>query len=152
MSKPITAPETEPKKVKIQKRTPTERQLEQLEKARQSRLKKKIIKEHEQNNKPESNSFLLPSPYLVGTIFLGLGGLVAYSWLKQEESSPTSQEFFGKPQVIQSKPPTRVSVKPTTVWEKEIPIEKPKEVKETKEVKKKENPRTQEFFKNSTVI
>jgi hypothetical protein len=72
--------ETTPQKIKVQKRTITEKQKESLQKARDGKSKKKIIREHNKN----SSDFLYPSPYLMGTVLLGLGGLVAYSYMKPE--------------------------------------------------------------------
>lgn len=87
-----TTIETAPVKIKVQKRTPTERQLEALEKARHTKQKKKIETIVKKEIQDKENPFLMPSPYLMGTIMLGLGGLVAYSYLKQEQSSYNTQE------------------------------------------------------------
>jgi hypothetical protein len=81
--------DTEEKKIKIQKRTPTERQLESLEKARLSKQKKKIIKEHQTL---ESSSFLSPPPYMTGLILLGCAGLVGYSFMREQKSSPITEQ------------------------------------------------------------
>ena len=82
--------ENEVKKIKVQKRTPTEKQLESLEKARLSKQKKKIIKEHTQSTEP--SSFLSPPPYMTGLILLGCAGLAAYSLLKGQKSYPTMED------------------------------------------------------------
>ena len=80
-------------KIKIQKRTPTERQLESLERARVAKKKKSIRAEIHKETEP----FLLPSPYLMGTILIGLGGLVAYSFLKPVQNSENTQRNLSVP-------------------------------------------------------
>ena len=87
--------ENEVKKIKVQKRTPTEKQLESLEKARLSKQKKKIIKEHTQSTEP--SSFLSPPPYMTGLILLGCAGLAAYSLLKGQKSYPTMEKNYASP-------------------------------------------------------
>lgn len=115
-------------KIKIQKRTPTERQLEALERARVAKKKKSIRAEIQKEAEP----FLFPSPYLVGTIIIGLGGLVAYSFLKPGQNSenihrnlmaqtvPTTQN-----PIIQMVPVTPAPTTPTNM---------------------KPSPKTEEFF------
>ena len=75
-----------PQKIKVQKRTITEKQKEALQKARDSKLKKKVLKDHKDQTS-NSSDFLYPSPYLMGTVLIGLGGLVAYSYLKPATNS-----------------------------------------------------------------
>jgi hypothetical protein len=130
--------DTTTKKIKVQKRTPTERQLEALEKARVSKQKKKILKD----NAPQS-PFLMPSPYLVGTILLGLGGLAAYSCLRPEQSYQTTPETsFKASQPIQLQelaPPIAIPVaKPVAVTPPSVP--------------KPTNTKTQAFFDNAVTI
>lgn len=125
---PVIDPAT--KKIKIQKRTPTERQIEALEKARQTKQKNKLKAEIQKEN--PSVSFLMPSPYLVGTIFLGLGGLVAYSYLRQETNLETTPR---KSTEIQMEP----------IPQQEASIIFP-------ETKNQPSPATQAFFNGSTKI
>jgi hypothetical protein len=117
-----------PAKFKVQKRTPTERQLEALEKARLAKQKKGIITEL----RAEQSPFLVPSPYLVGTILLGLGGLAAYSWLKPVENSS------GLAKVSRQMEP--IELEPTPV---PITTECPKP---------REDKKTQDFFNGSMKI
>lgn len=86
--------EPAPEKIKVEKRTITEKQKEALAKARKTKQTKKILKE---NSFLDSN--LLPSPYLIGTTMIGLGGLAAYYYLKQATSSETSPQVYMKPPV-----------------------------------------------------
>lgn len=104
-------------KIKIQKRTPTERQLEALERARVAKKKKSIRAEIHRETEP----FLLPSPYLMGTILIGLGGLVAYSFLRPGQNSENMQRNLTVPIVpVQMEPvtprllPTKPLVSPKT--------------------------------------
>lgn len=85
-----------PVKVKVQKRTPTERQLEALDKARKEKLKKKIISDATPLIKKD---FLFPSPYLVGTILAGSAVLAGYYYMKPVESSGSTQASY-KPNYI----------------------------------------------------
>lgn len=135
--------DTVEKKIKIQKRTPTERQLESLEKARLSKQKKKIIKEHQTT---ESSSFLSPPPYMTGLILLGFAGLVGYSFLKGQENSPitvpNSQPIPAPAPSPVSRPVSRDKVPPPTgrPVESEIQMEIVKPSK------------TRDFFSGSTKI
>jgi len=119
-----------PAKFKVQKRTPTERQLEALEKARLAKQKKGIITEL----RAEQSPFLVPSPYLVGTILLGLGGLAAYSWLKPVENSSGSVKVSRQMEPIELEP---------------IPTPDPST---TEYPKPREDKKTQDFFNGSMKI
>lgn len=120
--------ETAPVKIKVEKRTVSEKQKEALAKARKSKQTKKILKE---------NSFLdknlLPSPYLIGTTMIGLGGLAAYYYLKQAKNSETSQEVFMSPPVQME------------------PVNISQEVSQTKETSLLDN-KIVDFFKGSVKI
>lgn len=111
-------------KIKIQKRTPTERQLEALEKARLARKKKSILTEIQKETQP----FLLPSPYLMGTILIGLGGLVAYSFLRPGQNSENTQQNS-----ISTPPPAPIQMTPV-------------QVPPTPKLKPTVSPKTEEFF------
>jgi hypothetical protein len=134
----LTASDEPPKKIKIQKRTPTERQMEALEKARLAKQKKGLIKEIQ-----AQNSFLMPSPYLVGTILLGLGGLVAYSYLKPQMSYQTIQENSTENQTNQP-PPQPIPSQTTPQLPPTIQLQTPQFPQP--------NQKTQEFFNGSMKI
>lgn len=122
----VTEPE---RKIKIQKRTPTERQLESLEKARLSKQKKKIIREHS-----NSSSFLSPPPYMTGLILLGCAGLVGYSYMKEQKNYPSMVQGLPK------RTPQSVTAEPAE------PAKEPKEPKEPNILK------TLDFFSGSTRV
>lgn len=126
-------------KIKVQKRTPTEKQLEALEKARVSKQKKKTIKEH--TNEQSSSSFLAPPPYLTGLILLGFAGLGAYSLLKGQKNSPTMEQDSVQPTatLAQSLMEIVVPVVPLPI-QMELPVEV------------QESPKQKDFFSNSTKL
>lgn len=128
--------DTVEKKIKIQKRTPTERQLEALEKARLTKQKKKIIKEHQ----VETSSFLSPPPYMTGLILLGCAGLVGYSFLKGQKSSPITEPSSQPIQQVQQAVANLMKPKKEAEVVEEIQMEivKPS--------------RTKDFFSGSTRV
>ena len=121
--------ENEIKKIKVQKRTPSEKQLESLEKARLSKQKKKVIKEHQ-----DSTSFLYPPPYMTGLILLGFGGLAAYSFLKEQKNSQITEQNLPLNQVQES-------ILMTSIVPEAIQTEVIKTINKTKD-----------FFSGSTTI
>jgi len=89
--------DTEPEvvKIKVQKRSPSERQLESVEKARKIKLQKKLLKDAQ----PEKSDFFLPSQYLIITGIAGFG-LLGYFYLSRQGNSDYTHISSGIPQQI----------------------------------------------------
>ena len=80
--------EAPPVKIKIEKRSISEKQKEALEKARKSKLQKKLLTDAKKN---EPSSFLGPTPFLLISIGgLGLLGLGMYYYEKSAPKLSTS--------------------------------------------------------------
>lgn len=137
MSEIDTTTETAPVKIKVQRRTPSERQMEALEKARKQKAKNKITSEIK-----KETSFLAPSPFLLATIGLGSLGLVAFYFLKQETKYENTQPASaGIPAPVPA-PVQENPVQENPVQQSQpIPVQPPKI-----------SPKTEAFFNGSAVL
>lgn len=95
--------ESEPVKIKVQKRTPSERQIEALERARKAKLTKKLIKDA--MPPPSDDFFLKPSRYLILTGTAAGLGLAVYYYLSSQKSSEYMHISSGIPVQVPKQDP-----------------------------------------------